>query len=104
VSTGEVFQSLGGGLTGLLGVIVFILAPLLMHQMNERIKDRDKQLERAYDQLKDRDKLIEKQNADIRAQDLRIEALIQSTNHQTDLMQSWMPRQQYETVREKHLG
>lgn len=85
----EVFQALGGGLAAVLAVAVMALFGMLIVQMNARIKDRDE--------------LIERQNLRLEKRDTEVESLTRSMNRATDLMQSWMPREQLHSVRYRSL-
>ena len=56
MSPGEVFDALGGGLVGLLGVVIMLLASLLFWELKGQIKelrDGNKELREAVNRLAD---------------------------------------------------
>lgn len=81
----EVFDALGGGLVGLLGVVVVILWSLLLLSMNSRLKDRDARIAELKDDLKDRKQ--------------EVRDLTAAVNRQTDVIEAWTPAAQRRAVR-----
>lgn len=82
---GEVFQALGGGLAGLLGVAVVALWTMLLLSMNSRLKDRDARIV----ELKE----------DLKGCKQEIRDLTAAVNRQTDVIEAWTPAAQRRAVR-----
>jgi uncharacterized coiled-coil protein SlyX len=87
----EIFEAVGGGLVGVLILALMSLFGMLIYQLNARIADRDKA-------ISERDNRLREQNVSLEKYQTNMQALTQAVNRQTDLMQSWMPGQQYRTV------
>ncbi len=82
---GDVFEALGGGLVGLLGVVVVLLSIglirlvfMIFGQYEARLRERDARIEK---------------------QDKQLEELTRAVNRQSDVIESWMPEAQRRRLR-----
>lgn len=85
MGAGEVFQALGGGIAGLLGVAVLALWAMLLYQLNARLKERDARIEELKQDLKDVRLLLKEQT--------------QANNRIAEVAESWMPEQQLKRIK-----
>lgn len=81
---GEVFDALGGGIAGLLGVAVVVLAGFVLHQLNTRLKERDARIQELKDEIKEKNQLLKDQAA--------------ATNRLADVVEAWTPSEQRRRV------
>jgi hypothetical protein len=85
VGATEVFDALGGGLMGLMGICIAGLFSLLLVSMQARLKDRDARLDELRDDLKERRQ--------------EVKDLTAAVNRQTDIIEAWTPAAQRRKVR-----
>lgn len=76
----EVFQALGGGLAGLLGVTVLALWGMLLYQLNVRLKERDDRIRELKEELKGVNQLLKEQTT--------------ANNRLADVVEAWTPSEQ----------
>lgn len=83
----DVFQALGGGLVGLLGVVVVLLFTGWWREKGARLADRDQ--------------AIAERDATIKHKDEQLKELTAAINRQSDVIASWTPASQSSVIKRR---